>query len=135
MRPGSAASARSAPAPRLGESPCHAAIRSRDDCIGQLERFVIGALPHDGAGLNAAARALGMTSRTLQRRLRERDLVYARLVDEVRRRLSSKYLADANLSLGEIAYLLGYSQSSAFNRAYRRWTGRSPSADRRRAPA
>ena len=96
---------------------------------------MIGALPHDGAGLNAAARALGMSSRTLQRRLRERDLVYARLVDEVRRRLSSKYLADANLSLGEIAYLLGYSQSSAFNRAYRRWTGRSPSADRRRAPA
>jgi AraC-like DNA-binding protein len=49
----------------------------------------------------------------------------------MRRRLSGRYLADRDLSLGEIAYLLGYSESSAFNRAYRRWTGRTPSADRR----
>jgi AraC-like DNA-binding protein len=72
-----------------------------------------------------------MSPRTLQRRLRERGIIYAALIDQVRRRLSSRYLADAKLSLGEIAYLLGYSESSAFNRAYRRWTGRTPSADRR----
>ena len=106
-----------------------------DDLIGRLRRFVVGALPHDRAGLSAAARALGMSVRTLQRRLSEHDIVYARLVDEVRRRLSDKYLADGTLSLDEIAYLLGYSESSAFNRAYRRWTGRSPSADRRRLAA
>ena len=92
---------------------------------------MVGALPSAGAGLGAAARVLGMSPRTLQRRLRERGIVYAALIDQVRRRLSSKYLADAKLSLGEIAYLLGYSESSAFNRAYRRWTGRTPSADRR----
>jgi AraC-like DNA-binding protein len=74
-----------------------------------------------------------MSTRTLQRRLRQQGIVYARLLEEVRRHLSSKYLADGNLSLGEIAYLLGYSESSAFNRAYRRWTGRTPSADRRAA--
>jgi len=107
----------------------------KDDLIGRLRQFVVGALPNDAAGLSAAARALGMSTRTLQRRLREHGIVYARLVDEVRRRLSGKYLADGNLSLGEIAYLLGYSESSAFNRAYRRWTGRSPAADRRRAIA
>lgn len=76
-----------------------------------------------------------MSTRTLQRRLRERGIVFASLVDEVRRRLSARYLADSALTLGEIAWLLGYSESSAFNRAYRRWTGRSPSADRRRAAA
>jgi AraC-like DNA-binding protein len=102
-----------------------------DDLIGRLRQFVVGALPNDGAGLSAAARALGMSVRTLQRRLREHEIVYARLVDEVRRRLSGKYLADASLSLGEIAFLLGYSESSAFNRAYRRWNGRTPAADRR----
>jgi AraC-like DNA-binding protein len=76
-----------------------------------------------------------MSTRTLQRRLHARGIVYAGLIDEVRRRLSGRYLADGDLSLGEIAYLLGYSESSAFNRAYRRWTGRTPSADRRRAAA
>jgi AraC-like DNA-binding protein len=105
------------------------------DLIGRLRQFVLDALPHDGAALSAAARALGMSTRTLQRRLKARGIVYAGLVDDVRRRLSDKYLADANLSLGEIAYLLGYSESSAFNRAYRRWTGRTPSADRRSVAA
>jgi AraC-like DNA-binding protein len=106
-----------------------------DDLLGKLEQFVVGALPDDRAGIGAAARALGMSTRTLQRRLRERGIVFAGLVDEVRRRLSARYLADSTLTLGEIAWLLGYSESSAFNRAYRRWTGRSPSADRRRAAA
>ena len=106
-----------------------------DDLIGRLQKFIVSALPSDGATLSAAARALGMSTRTLQRRLQTRGIVYARLVDDARRRLSGKYLADTNLSLGEIAYLLGYSESSAFNRAYRRWTGRTPSADRRSAAA
>jgi AraC-like DNA-binding protein len=106
-----------------------------DDLVNRLEQFVVGALPNASAGLSAAARALGMSTRTLQRRLRARGIVYAGLIDEVRRRLSGRYLANGDLSLGEIAYLLGYSESSAFNRAYRRWTGRTPSADRRRAAA
>ena len=104
-----------------------------DDLIARLREFVANALPNDGAGISAAAHALGMSPRTLQRRLQERDIIYARLVDEVRRRFSEKYLADTSLSLGEIAYLLGYSETSAFNRAYRRWTGRTPAADRRTA--
>jgi AraC-like DNA-binding protein len=106
-----------------------------DDLAGRLQRFLVATLPNEACGLSAAARALGMSTRTLQRRLRQQGIVYARLLDEVRRGLSSRYLAEGNLSLGEIAYLLGYSESSAFNRAYRRWTGRTPSADRRRAAA
>jgi AraC-like DNA-binding protein len=86
-----------------------------DDLLGRLEQFVIGALSEDRAG--AAVRALGMSTRTLQRRLRERGMVFAGLVDEVRRRLSARYLAHGTLTLGEIAWLLGYSESSAFNRA------------------
>src|SRR5690606_13082721 len=54
-----------------------------DDLLARLEQFVVGALPEDRAGVSAAARALGMSTRTLQRRLRERGIVFARLVEEV----------------------------------------------------
>jgi AraC-like DNA-binding protein len=112
-----------------------AELPANDELVRRLEQFLVAALPNEAAGLSAAARVLGMSPRTLQRRLRERGIAYAGLIEQVRRRLSSRYLAEAKLSLGEIAYLLGYSESSAFNRAYRRWTGRTPSADRRSATA
>ena len=84
-------------------------------------RFLVDALPRDEAGLSAAARALGMSTRTLQRRVRERGVVYAGLVDDVRRHLSRKYLADGNLSLGEIAYLLGFSDQAHLTKAFSFW--------------
>ena len=52
------------------------------------------------------------------------------MLDDVRRRHAERYLADPNKSLAEIAYLLGYSEQSAFTRAYRRWTGMAPSRAR-----
>ena len=55
------------------------------------------------------------------------------LVDDTRRRFSLNYLRDRKHTLTEIAYLLGYSEVSAFNRAFKRWTGSTPS-DYRRAP-
>jgi AraC-like DNA-binding protein len=108
-----------------------AELPATDDLVVRLEQFVVGALADDASSVGTAARALGMSTRTLQRRLRARGIVYARLVEDIRRRLSLRYLADASLSMGEIAYLLGYSESSAFNRAYRRWTGQTPAAVRR----
>ena len=110
-----------------------AELPAPDDLVERLERFVLDVLPGGDLSLDAAARALGMGARTLQRRLHERNIIYAQLLDELRQRLSDKYLADAGLSLTEIAYLLGYSQISAFNRAHRRWTGQTPSAARRSA--
>lgn len=112
-----------------------AELPAPDDLTERLERFVLEALPGGDPTLDAAAGALGMGARTLQRRLHGRGIVYAQLVDELRQRLSAKYLADTALSLTEIAYLLGYSQISAFNRAYRRWTGQTPSAARRGSSA
>jgi AraC-like DNA-binding protein len=73
------------------------------------------------------ARALGLSERTLQRRLSEENASFASLVDEVRSDLARLYLGDPKLAIFEIAFLLGYSEPSAFNRAFRRWTGRSPS--------
>jgi AraC-like DNA-binding protein len=73
------------------------------------------------------ARALGLSERTLQRRLQDENATFAALVDEVRADLARVYLGDRKLAIFEIAFLLGYSEPSAFNRAFRRWTGRSPS--------
>jgi AraC-like DNA-binding protein len=78
------------------------------------------------------ARLLGLGGRTLQRRLAERGLVWKTLVEEVRRELALRYLKDGGMSLTEIAFLLGYSDLSAFDRAFRRWTGTTPAAQRRR---
>ena len=82
--------------------------------------------------LAQVAQDLGLSSRTLQRRLREQGFVFGQLVEEVRRRLAQSYLDEGRLSVSEVAYLLGYSELSAFSRAYRRWTGAAPIAGRQR---
>ncbi|HSC87721.1 MAG TPA: AraC family transcriptional regulator [Polyangiaceae bacterium] len=84
----------------------------------------------DQAGV---ARALATSERTLQRRLQEEGITFAQLLDEVRSELARGYLADPTLAIFEVAFLLGYSEPSAFNRAFRRWTGKTPSDFRRGA--
>ena len=67
-----------------------------------------------------------MSERTLVRRLAELDTSFADLVDELRHDLARKYLAQPDLSLVHIAFLLGYSNQSAFNLACKRWSGKTP---------
>jgi len=73
------------------------------------------------------AKVLHMSRRTLQRKLAEADLTYQKLVDDTRRDLSLRYIEDPARSITEITFLLGFSGQSAFTRAFRRWTGKSPS--------
>ena len=68
--------------------------------------------------------------RTLSRRLADEGTTYADIVDQLRRSLALQYLKDDNMSLSQIAWLLGYEGSTSFNHAFKRWTGRSPSAVR-----
>ena len=77
------------------------------------------------------AAALAMSRRTLQRRLAAIGQSYQRLLDETRRKLALHYLAEGERSVTEIAFLLGFSEQSAFSRAFRRWRGQSPGAYRR----
>ena len=77
------------------------------------------------------AKQCGLSERSLHRRLREEGATYAQLLDEVRSTLARLYLGDPRLAAFEVAFLLGYSEPSAFNRAFRRWTGQSPSEFRR----
>jgi AraC-like DNA-binding protein len=79
----------------------------------------------------AIAQALALSERTLQRRLQDEGVTFASLLDEVRSDLGRMYLADPKLAIFEVAFLLGYSEPSPFNRAFRRWTGQSPSEFRR----
>lgn len=81
------------------------------------------------------ARALGMSGRTLQRRLVAEDTSFSAELNHVRERLARTWLPDRALSLSEIAWMLGFSDPSAFSRAFRRWTGAPPSHFRRLSAA
>jgi AraC-like DNA-binding protein len=83
--------------------------------------------------LDAVAASLGVSARALRRRLESEGSSFAATVEELRRRLALEWVEDPALSLGEIAFLLGFSEASAFHRAFRRWTGRTPRAGRVRS--
>jgi len=98
-----------------------------------LQQVMLKLLPEAAATLPRAARELHVSVRTLQRRLDERDITWQALLDRTREQLARQYLADRSLTLGDIALLLGFSEQSAFNRAFRRWTNQTPARMRKSA--
>ncbi len=98
----------------------------------QLQQVLLKLLADGEPTLERAAKAMYMSPRTLQRRLARHQLSWQQWLDRSREQLARQYLADASLSLTDIALLLGFSEQSAFTRAYRRWAGVSPGRDRRR---
>lgn len=93
-------------------------------------------LPEGGGDAPAVARSLGMSARTLHRRLRAAGRSFGEVVDLFRESEAERLLASRAASLSEVAYRLGFSDQSAFTRAFRRWKGAPPSAwlGTRRAP-
>ncbi|WP_428265037.1 AraC family transcriptional regulator [Haliangium sp.] len=83
-------------------------------------------LPDGPPRLVDVAEELGVSEGALRRRLRDEGTTFTQLVDDLRRRRAEEMVADPALSLAEIAFLLGFSESSAFYRAFRRWTGHTP---------
>ena len=81
------------------------------------------------------ARTLGMPVRTLQHRLRREGTSYSTLLDSVRRTRAVDLVAESDASIAEISAALGYGDVRSFHRAFRRWTGASPTAHRRRRAA
>ncbi|HEY2678769.1 MAG TPA: AraC family transcriptional regulator [Steroidobacteraceae bacterium] len=79
------------------------------------------------------AELLNMSARTLQRKLGEAGTTYKEILDDTRRALALAYLSVPRHSVSEVTYLLGFSAGSCFTRAFRRWTGQSPSDWRARA--
>jgi AraC-like DNA-binding protein len=99
---------------------------STGDFLGRLRASVRAHLAAGTPTVARTARELGMSPRTLQRRLEEEHTTFLALVEAVRADLALYYLRDGNHRLSEIAELCGYSELSAFLRAFKRWTGRTP---------
>jgi AraC-like DNA-binding protein len=100
-----------------------------------FEARVRHALPTDGGfrSFSQLAAALGVSTRTLRRRMTEHGLSYPQLVDQERQTRALVLLRSKELSLDEVAVRLGYSEPSTFARAFRRWVGCSPAVYRRKA--
>ena len=114
---------------------CDDAARERHTASGTVqvlvENEVQRLLSRGKAQKQSVARSLGLSKRTLSRRLAQEGTTYDEVVDRLRRSLALQYIKDPSLSLAQMAWLLGYEQSTSFSDAYRRWTGYSPSAARR----
>lgn len=97
----------------------------------EVKTLLISDLDRQTCELSGIARKLHVSARTLQRRLAEEGTSYQELLDSLREELCLQHLANPEIALSEIAYLAGFSDTSAFTRAVRRWTGQSPLAYRR----
>ncbi len=95
--------------------------------VGQRVRSVLlEALPGGGVGMEAVARRLGMSQRSLQRHLEQEGLTYTGLLQATRQSLAQHYLLKTDLPTGEISFLLGFDEPNSFFRAFRGWTGQTP---------
>jgi AraC-like DNA-binding protein len=113
---------------------CEEALAHRPAHGGTLRSSVENAiaplLPHGKAGAGEIARQLGMSHRTLARRLAAEGLTFSEIQKELKTDLAKRYLRDGDLPISEIAWLLGYREVSAFTHAFKRWTGTAPRQSR-----
>jgi len=97
-----------------------------DNFLASMRKAIAEEMRDGDPKLARVAKQLATSPRTLQRRIKEHGFNYKQLTDDTRRRFAMKYLKDRNHTLTQIAFLLGYSEVSAFNRAFKRWTGSTP---------
>jgi AraC-like DNA-binding protein len=97
-----------------------------NDVLESARAATRAALDGGDVSLEAVARRLRVGARTLQRRLHEHGTSYARLLDDVRSETARRWVEQRTMSFGEIAFGLGFSEPSAFHRAFKRWTGVTP---------
>jgi AraC-like DNA-binding protein len=92
----------------------------------RVRELIVRELAGGNPNAHNVARQLPMGARTLSRRLENEGTTFKELLDDVRRRSALRYLAVSALPISEIAFLLGFSQATAFHRAFKRWTGQTP---------
>ena len=98
----------------------------RSNITMQVRSRIIEQLPSGAARQESIAEALHLSLRSLQRKLKDEEITFKELLEDTRRDLALQYIRESRRSLGEISYLLGFSEHSSFTRAFRRWTGHSP---------
>jgi AraC-like DNA-binding protein len=97
-----------------------------DSIAKQVRSKLIEQLPGGVPKQENIAEALQMSLRSLQRRLKEEETSFKELLEDIRKALAAQYLREPHRSIGEITYLLGFSERGNFNRAFKRWTGKTP---------
>jgi AraC-like DNA-binding protein len=104
----------------------------REDVIARLRALFVELLPSGECSKATAAARLNMSERSLQARLGARGTTYRALLNETRQKLAEQYMRQGYHSVSEVTYLLGFADVSSFSRAFRTWTGLSPSEYRTR---
>lgn len=108
---------------------------SAEDVVSRAKAVFLEQLASGEPSGTDIARRLNMSRRTLQRKLAEAETSYQQLVDDTRREMALRYIDDRRMSVTDITFLLGFSGQSAFARAFKRWTGSSPTDYRNRSTA
>jgi AraC-like DNA-binding protein len=98
----------------------------RDPFRASVENAIVPLLPHGDAKLSTIAGRLGLSQRTLARRLAAENLSFSDVLENLKGDLARRYLADKDLSISQVAWLLGYQEVSSLTHAFKRWTGRTP---------
>lgn len=100
---------------------------SKERIVPRVKSIIIDLLPSGNVSDEQVAAELNMSTRALQRKLNRKETTFKQLLTEVRQELADKYIRNNQLSLTEISFMLGFSEVSSFSRAFKRWTGESPS--------
>lgn len=99
---------------------------SDEQILTKVTRLIASRLSNGVPSLEDISSELNMSRRTLQRRLRQFDVEFSALLDDVRRELALEYITKGEYNVTEVSLLLGYSEVSSFSRAFKRWTGKAP---------
>jgi len=100
-------------------------LQRRTGVVGRVRHLLLTRLMQE-MSLDDVASELGISDRTLRRRLTERGTSYRQIVDDLRREVAVKYLRDTDMTVEDIAFALGFNDASNFRRAFRRWTSATP---------
>jgi AraC-like DNA-binding protein len=103
----------------------------RNDIVARVQAALVDQLSHGDVSGDSVAEALHMSVRTLHRKLADVNSNFKAQLVETRRRLADHYILDNNLTLTEISLLLGFSEASSFSRAFKTWTGSTPTQMRK----
>ncbi len=100
------------------------------DIVNKVKNVILEQLPDGRMSDTRVAETLFMSNRNLQRKLEAQNTTFKTILTQIRQELAIKYIKDPQLTLTEVSFMLGFSEMSAFSRAFKQWTGQSPKAQR-----